>query len=84
MFSRSVSSNSALSCVTTENWSRSTGSVKSATGTPPSVTWPASGSTMRDNRLNTVDFPAPDGPTSAVVRPAWAVNVSPRSTGCSP
>ncbi len=81
MFSRRVSSNSAESWLTVENWSRSVVRSNCCTGTSPRLTVPESASTIRVSRLKMVDFPAPDGPTSAVVSPARAVKLSPRSTG---
>ena len=84
MFSSSVSSNNSDSCETTENSPRRSASVISATPVPSSVTRPACTSTSRVSTLKTVDLPAPEAPTSAVVCPASATKLAPRSTGVSP
>ena len=84
IFSRRVSSNKSASCVTTENKPRSAGMSISVRGTPAMLTLPSCGSIRRVSRLNIVDFPAPDAPTSAVVSPAAACSVRLSSTLASP
>ena len=49
--------------------------------TPSSVTAPSSGWYARSSRANTVLFPEPLAPTSAVTELGLAVRVKPRSTG---
>jgi len=48
---------------------RSEERVKSLSGTPPTVMRPLVGSRRRGKRSMSVDLPAPDGPTSAVILP---------------
>ena len=84
MFSRRVSSNSAASWDTTEMSPRKSARLRSLVLIPSIVTDPPIGSTSRVSTLKTVDFPAPDAPTSAVVFPAAAVKFAPRRTGRSP
>ena len=56
---------------------------RSVIGVPFSVIRPEAGSSSRVSRLNSVDLPAPEAPTSAVVRPAGARKLTPFRTGRS-
>src|SRR5579883_55782 len=54
------------------------------TSCPSTRTRPAVGSNRRGTRWASVLFPDPEGPTSATVRPAGRVSVTPRRTGVPP
>ena len=54
---------------------------RARTSAPPMVTAPASTSQKRAIRRRIVDFPAPEGPTSAVTRPCGAVRDTSARTG---
>ena len=51
---------------------------------PPMVTRPASGVSSRPAICKSVDFPAPDGATSATTSPGAMLSEAPRSTRTSP
>src|SRR5699024_10595069 len=53
------------------------------TSTPPRVIVPESASQKRAASFDAVDFPLPDGPTSAVTSPCFATNDTPFKTGSS-
>ena len=74
-----LSSKSQESCETYERLCRNSSNEMSFTEILPISTFPLSGSISRPIRLNNVVFPAPEGPTIAVVFSAWAVNVIPVS-----
>lgn len=59
--------------------SRIESAVRSRTSTPFSRTVPASVSYSRGRSCAIVDFPAPEDPTSAIIRPGAAV----KETSCS-
>ncbi len=79
-----VSWNRWASWVTMPTVSRSDSSDRSRTSWPPIRTTPSVGSYSRATSWLIVVLPAPDGPTSAVSRPAGARKVTPRSACASP
>ena len=83
MFSRTVLLNSVTSWNTMAYMESSfSGSIRE-TSMPPTVIFPLSLSQKRAASLETVVFPPPDGPISAVTSPCFAVKLTSEST-CSP
>ncbi len=81
-FDRSVPASTGDSCSTCPMRSRTSFSGMSATSRPSRRTAPRSASYIRLMRESTVDFPAPDGPTSAVRENSGTVKDRSRSAGC--
>src|SRR5208283_2194685 len=69
----------ADSCATSAIAPRNEASVTERISCPSIAMLPSSTSKNRGIRLSIVDFPAPDGPTSATVRPAGTVSKTPSS-----
>jgi len=83
MFSRIVPPKSMTSCGTMAICERMACSESSEAGRPSNATWPFSGSLKPRISENVVDFPAPDGPTSATRRPASMLKLRSSSTSAS-
>nr|BFE85341.1 hypothetical protein GCM10020093_079420 [Planobispora longispora] len=79
-FSAREPANRCTSWGTTVTSRRRSASASSLSGIPPTVIRPWSGSQYRSSSETQVDLPAPDGPTSATVRPGRTVNDTPRRT----
>ena len=82
MLSASVPRNSVPSAATTPIAARSAGGSRSRCPDRRGGSQPPCGSYSRSSRSIAVVLPAPERPTMAVTRPAGAVKVRPRSTGC--
>ena len=80
MFSRTEVPNSTESWSRIETWARTEAIVRSRRSSPPRLTLPSQGSTIRRIMLASVDFPAPEGPSTAQCWPAGMVRVIPLST----
>jgi len=78
-----VSSNSSTSWNTAAKSPSSTSGSTVDTSTPPTVIVPELASQKRAASLEHVDLPEPDGPTSAVTSPSFAVKDTSSKT-CSP
>jgi len=71
---------SANSCHTTLTCRRRSAMGMAVTGLPSTNTWPLSGSSIRVTRRSSELFPAPLGPTTAVIPPRGKCRVMSCST----